>query len=202
MPVLGVVMFEDVALVSTLNGQNIVNNQQQYPIQKPEEEDVLKFQLELNDTSKKLPPIFQVTDNKSVNEIDNGIMSHIRNADSSYHNILTGMNNLSSEVSDLKFKSFSQNDKQLVAVRTETDINILSDKDFVRTPDDSSDKTSSRARELLDMQGENQTKALEMMHDMTSWTIRTQMYLSNIKIIGTAITQVSQGFKTLFRSSG
>lgn len=195
-------MFEDVALVNTLNGQSIANNQQQYPIQKPEEEDVLKFQLELIDTNKKLPPIFQAIENKSIGEIDHGVMGHIRNADSNYHNILTGMNDLSSEVSELKFKSFLEKDMEPVAVRTETDVDILSDKDFVRTPEDSSDKTTSRARELLDVQGENQTKALEMMHDMTSWTIRTQMYLSNIKIIGTAITQVSQGFKTLFRSSG
>lgn len=195
-------MFESVALVNTLGGQNIANNQQQYPIQKPEQDDILKFQLELKDANKGLPPIFQVVEDKGVGEINKGIMSHIRNTDSNYHNILTGMSNLSSEVSELKFKTISQNDRGAVAVRTEADIDILSENNFVRTPDDISSKTSSRARELLDIQGENQTKALEMMHDMTNWTVRTQMYFSNIKIIGTAITQVSQGFKTLFRSSG
>lgn len=198
----GEVMFENVALVNTLSGQSAINNQQQYPIQQPEQDDVLKFQLEMKDANKGLSPIFQAIDSEKIGEINKGVMGHIRSADSNYHDILTGMSNLSSEVSELKFRSLSQSDEGSVAVRTEADINTLSDKDFVRTPDDASDKPSSRARELLDIQGENQTKALEMMHDMTSWTIRSQMYFSNIKIIGSAITQVSQGFKTLFRSSG
>ncbi len=196
-------MVENIALASTLGGQNIANNLQQYPIQKPEQDDVLKFQLELKDANKGLPPIFQAVDNKSIGEASKGIMSHIRNADSNYHNILTGMGNLSSEVSELRFKSLSQSGKSSMAVRTEADIgSALGDKDFVRTPDDISDSHSFGAKELLDIQDENQTKALEMIHNMTNWTIRTQMYFSNIKIIGTAITQVSQGFKTLFRSSG
>lgn len=196
-------MFENVALVNTLSGQNIANNQQQYPIQKPEEEDVLKFQLELKDSNKALPPIFEVVNkNNNVGEIDKSIASHIRNTDANYHNLLTGMNNLSSEVSELKFKSLSQQGESDFSVKTTSDVSNLSEKNFVRTPDESLNGHSSKARELLDIQGENQTKALQMMHDMTSWTIRTQMYFSNIKIIGTAITQVSQGFKTLFRSSG
>ena len=191
------------ALVNTLSGQNIANNQQQYPIQKPEQEDVLKFQLELKDSNKALPPIFEVINkNNNVGEIDNSIASHIRNTDANYHTLLTGMNNLSSEVAGLEFKSLSRQDDGDLSVRIASDVNNLSDKNFVRMPDDGLDVHSSKAKELLDIQSENQTKALQMMHDMTSWTIRTQMYFSNIKIIGSAITQVSQGFKTLFRSSG
>ncbi|HIO91498.1 MAG TPA: hypothetical protein EYG68_01480 [Leucothrix mucor] len=194
-------MVENVALVNTLSGQNIAN-QQQYPVQKPEQEDVLKFKLELHDSNKALPPIFEAIDkSNNTGDISKGVLSHIQNADASYHNILTGMNGLSNDVSELKFKTLSSTSEDF-AVRTSADVSTFSNEDFVRTPDDVSNKSSSKVRELLDIQGENQTKALEMMHDMTSWTIRTQMYFSNIKIIGTAITQVSQGFKTLFRSSG
>jgi len=197
-------MIEDVALVSTLSGQNIINNQPQYPIQKPEEEDVLKFQLELQDSNKPLPPIFEVVNkNNNTGEVDNSIMAHIRNADANYHTVLTGMQGLSHDVSELKFKSPSRSKEADFSIRTVSDTSNLSEKDFVRTPDDDiSAAHLSKARELLDIQAENQTKALQTIHDMTSWTIRTQMYFSNIKIIGTAITQVSQGFKTLFRSSG
>ena len=197
-------MLENVALVQTLSGQNIANNQLQYPIQKAEENDVLKFQLEIEGSNKALPPVFQAVDkNDNISSSSNGsLMSQIRNVDANYHNVLTGMNNLSSNVSELDFKSVSQKNEGDFAVRTPQDVEPLQSSDFVRTPDDVSGQKVSGARELLDIQKENQTKALETIHDMTSWTIRTQMYFSNIKIIGTAITQVSQGFKTLFRSSG
>ncbi len=197
-------MLENVALVQTLSGQNIANNQLQYPIQPAEKNDVLRFQLEIEGSNKALPPIFQAIDKKdNISSSSNGdLMSQIRNVDANYHNILMGMNNLSNNVSELDFKSISQKNEGDFALRTPQDIEPLRNSDFVRTPDDVSEQKVFGARELLDIQKENQTKALETMRNMTSWTIRAQMYFSNIKIIGSAITQVSQGFKTLFRSSG
>ena len=39
-------------------------------------------------------------------------------------------------------------------------------------------------------------------HMITQWGINSQLWMSKMNVITTAVSQVSQGFKTLFRISG
>jgi len=44
--------------------------------------------------------------------------------------------------------------------------------------------------------------AREYSNDISKWHLKTQVWSANIKILTTVVSQASQGFKTLFRSSG
>jgi small nuclear ribonucleoprotein (snRNP)-like protein len=194
-------MIENVVPVNLVHGNMIQANQQQYPIQKPEEQDVLKFKLEL-EPGAKTPPIFEAT-NKTVEvrKVDNTVFGLLKGVDNSYHHVLTNMRDLARDEKKLDFKSLSLERGDFEAVRTQPS-NDIQGAEFVRTPDDIKNKDRARYKELLANQEENQLKAMQMMHDMTNKTIGAQMFMSNIKVIGAAISQLSQGFKTLFRSSG
>ncbi len=173
----------------------------QYPLQKADEQDVLKFQLELGANSK-VPPIFEVT-NKEVDilENDKGVLGLIKNMDSDYHQVLSNMKELRNSTTYLKFKAFESKGAKDEVVRTQYSSNMIGG-DSVRTSSDIHHNDRSVYKELLADQKENQIKTMEMMHDFSNKTISHLMFMSHIKVIGTAVTQVSQGFKTLFRSSG
>jgi hypothetical protein len=194
-------MIENMVPVNLVHGGNVLPNQQHYPIQKPSEQDVLKFKLELG-ADAKTPPIFEVT-NKAVeiNKDDKTAFGLLQKVDSSYHRVLTSMNELASKEQSLTFKSISDAPSEVESVRTKSSRDIKGDE-FVRTPDDIQNGDREGYKRMLDNQQENQLKAMQMMHDMTNKTIGAQMFMSNVKVIGAAVSQLSQGFKTLFRSSG
>ncbi len=173
----------------------------QYPLQKAEEEDVLRFQLELGANSK-VPPIFEVV-NKEVDapKNDRSILGLVKNMDSDYQQVLSNMKQLRRSTTDLEFKAFKPLGTKDEVVRTQYSSNITGG-DSVRTSSDIHNDDRSIYKELLADQKENQRKTIEMMHDFSNKTISHLMLMSHIKVIGTAVTQVSQGFKTLFRSSG
>ncbi len=173
----------------------------QYPLQKAEEQDVLKFKLELGSSSK-VPPIFEVT-NKEVDILrnDKSALGLIKNMDSDYHQVLSNMKELRSSTTNLDFKAFESLGTKDEVVRTQY-LSSITGGDSVRTPTDVNNDDRSVYKELLADQKENQTKTMEMINDFSNKTISHLMLMSHIKVIGTAVTQVSQGFKTLFRSSG
>ena len=195
-------MLENMVPVTLVHGSNIQTQQQYYPIQKADEEDVLKFKLEL-DKNARIPPIFEAINKVESVPVtnDNTVLGLIQNMDSNYHHVLTGMKELRDREMNLELKSFSSFDEESEAVRTRSSSDILGEE-FVRTSDDPENKSRVSYKELLANQAENQSKAMQMIHDMTNKTIGAQMFLSNVKFIGAAVSQVSQGFKTLFRSSG
>ena len=187
--------------VNLVHGSMLQTNQQQYPIQKPEEQDVLKFKLEL-EPSGQVPPIFEAIDKvDKVKEADNTVFGLLKNVDSNYHHVLTSMSDLARDEKKLEFKSLSAARNEVEAVRTQSSGDVQGDA-FVRTPEDVQNENQAGYKELIANQEENQLKAMQMIHDMTNKTIGAQMFMSNIKVIGAAISQLSQGFKTLFRSSG
>jgi hypothetical protein len=194
-------MIENMVPVNLVHGNMIQTNQQQYPIQKPEEQDVLKFKLELEPNTK-VPPIFEATNKVfEVGKVDNTVIGLLKNVDSSYHHVLTSMRDLARDEKNLDFKSISASRNDFEAVRTQSSSDIQGNE-FVRTPEDIQKGDKAGYKELIANQEENQLKAMQMMHDMTNKTIGAQMFMSNIKVIGAAVSQLSQGFKTLFRSSG
>lgn len=187
--------------INLVHGGNISPNQQHYPIQKPSEQDVLKFKLELG-ADAKVPPIFEATNKATeINKEDKTALGLLQKVDSSYHRVLTSMNELASKEQSLTFKSISDIRSNPEAVRT-TSSSDVEGNEFVRTPDDIQNGGRNNYKRMLDNQEENQLKAMQMMHDMTNKTIGAQMFMSNVKVIGAAVSILSQGFKTLFRSSG
>ncbi len=188
--------------VTLVHGNNIQTYQQQYPIQKADEEDVLKFRLELGKDAK-IPPIFEAVDKTDSIQVTNNktVLGLIQSMDSNYHTVLTDMKELRDQKTNLKLKGLSSFNEESEAVRTRSSSDILGEE-FVRTPEDPENKSRVNYKELLANQAENQGRAMQMLHDMTNKTISAQMFLSNVKFIGAAVSQVSQGFKTLFRSSG
>ena len=194
-------MMENMVPVNLVHGSTPQTNQPQYPVQKPEEQDILKFKLEL-ESGGKTPPIFEVT-NKAANikEADNTVFGLIKNVDGNYHHILTSMSDLAREEKNLKLKSLSVSRAESEAVRTQSAGDIKGNE-FVRTPGDEQSEHRALYKELLANQEANQSTALQMMRRITNRTIGMQMFMTNLKIIGAGVTQVSQGFKTLFRSSG
>lgn len=191
-------MLENMVPVTLIHGNNI-QTPQQYPIQEADEQDVLKFKLEVQ-AGAKTPPIFEVTNKATAVTNEGTVLGLVQNIDANYHNVLTSMKDLRHQEISLKFKGMVSSN-EVEAVRTRSTADIIGDE-FVRTPDEVSNRDRARYKELLANQEENQTKAMELIHDMTNKTIGAQMFLSNLKFIGAAVSQVSQGFKTLFRSSG
>lgn len=173
----------------------------QYPIQKANDQDVLQFRLELEPNSK-VPPIFEVT-NKEIERVkdDRSVLGLVKNMDSDYQQVLTNMKDLRRSTKSLEFKAFDSFGSMDEAVRTQYS-GGLRDASGVRTPNDVRNEDTFSYKELLADQKENQTKTMEMISDFSHKTMAHMMFMSNIKVIGTAVTQVSQGFKTLFRSSG
>jgi hypothetical protein len=192
-------MLENMVPVTLVHGNNIQTTPQQYPIQEADDLDVLKFKLEL-EAGAKTPPIFEVTNKASAVINEGTVLGLIQNIDTNYHHVLTNMKDLRHQEMSFELKGMVSSD-EVDAVRTRSAADMIGDE-FVRTPDDVSNRDRARYKELLANQEENQTKAMQLIHDMTNKTIGAQMFLSNLKFIGAAVSQVSQGFKTLFRSSG
>lgn len=187
--------------VSLAHGNTLPINQPHYPIQEALEQDVLKFKLELG-ANDKVPPIFEVTNNaEKIEAADRTVLGLLQKVDSNYHQVLMNMNELTTKELSLRFKSLPESRHDVDTVKTQS----LSDpegNEFVRTSDDLGSGEKLIYKEMLLNQEENQLKAMEIMHDMTNRTIGAQMFMSNVKVISAAISQLSQGFKTLFRSSG
>jgi hypothetical protein len=194
-------MIENMVPVTLAQGSTLPLNQPHYPIQEASEQDVLKFKLELG-VNGKVPPVFEATDKvATVEAADRTVLGLLQKVDSNYHSVLTNMNELTSKELSLRFKSLPEARNEVDAVRIHSSSDIKGDE-FVRTSDDLGSGEKAVYKEMLLNQEENQVKALEMMHDMTNKTIGAQMFMSNVKVISAAISQLSQGFKTLFRSSG
>ncbi len=189
--------------VTLVHGSTPQTNQPQYPVQMPEEQDILKFKLEL-EPGGKTPSIFEVTNQTAkIKEADKTVFGLIKNVDGNYHHILTSMSDLAREGKNLKLKSLSLSRAESEVVRTQSTGDIKGNE-FVRTPEDGNGPNEQRTlyKELLANQEANQSTALDMMRLITNRTIGLQMFMANLKIIGAGVSQVSQGFKTLFRSSG
>lgn len=193
-------MLENMVPVTLIHGSYIQTTPQQYPVQEANEQDVLKFKLELR-AGEKTPPIFEVTKEATAVINKGTVLGLIQNIDTNYHHVLTSMKDLRTQETDFKLKGMVSSNAEFEAVRTRSAADTIGDE-FVRTADDVSNRDKARYKELLANQEANQTKAMEMIHDMTNKTIGAQMFMSNLKFIGAAVSQVSQGFKTLFRSSG
>ena len=76
--------------------------------------------------------------------------------------------------------------------------------DSVRTyPDVSSLNTETDGYQsaLQDMQ-KTQTASLDYQKDITAWTFNAQMWSTTVNLASAVVSQVAQGFKTLFRASG
>lgn len=171
---------------------------QQLPLQKPEEQDVMKFQLELKPDTK-IPTILETT--TAAPEADNSVFGYVKGMESNYHQVLSGMNEVIKSDNNLDLNGESAFQKTEDAVRTRANPDAIGDE-FVRTPADAPIDGKVDYKELINRMEQNQSKAMTAMNDMNRWTVSAQMYFSNVKAVGAAISQVSQGFKTLFRSSG
>lgn len=194
-------MIENIVPVNLVHGSTLQMDQQQYPVQKPAEQDILKFKLEL-EPGGKIPPIFEVTNKATkIKEVDNSAFGLLKNIDGNYHQMLTSMSDLSKGKNNLKFKSLSESRVESEVVRTQP-LGDVKGNQFVRTPEDTQNRSRELYKELLANQNENQAKGLQMMRLITNKTIGMQMFMSNLKIISAGVTQISSGFKTLFRSSG
>lgn len=194
-------MIENVASIGLTSSNNLQTLQHQYPIHKANDEDVLKFNLELN-AGDKTPPIFETTEKvKAVPETNKSIFDFVASMDKSYHNAYSTMQTTSADLRAFRTTPKEDGLAKGVSVRTEFEPDLLNN-DPVRTPEDVNSSTANQYRQLLSEMKENQTNTLKMMNDMSDWAMQVRTFSSNMKVIGAAVGQINQGFKTLFTSSG
>lgn len=66
----------------------------------------------------------------------------------------------------------------------------------------SSENMAEHFDQLLTSIQDKQEAAVEYQQDMTRWTIGAEMWMTQINVLSSAVNQVAQGFKTLFRAGG
>ncbi len=120
-------------------------------------------------------------ENSSANTISNPISQ----LDGSYRAIMSQMDNIPDFE---KFLEIQQNEKP-AAIRTNVD--------EIKNTD-----PAAEVKIMLEEQLEMRKAAGVFSKQISQWHMTTQIWSANMKILTTVVSQASQGFKTLFRSSG
>ena len=156
-------------------------------------EDVLNIdQTEFNNIDgvpKDRTPILQITPEPGTEpkSIHDAIMQKIGKVDGSYQGMLEDLTNMPKFSETLRNAENNFNANEL---RTYPAVG-----DSLANPKKHFDEVLKTT--------ENQMQAsLDYQHNLSSWANKSQMWIAGMNVISSAMNQVAQGFKTLFRAAG
>ena len=156
-------------------------------------EDVLNIdQTEFNNIDgvpKDRTPILQITPEPGTEpkSIHDAIMQKIGKVDGSYQGMLEDLTNMPKFSETLRNAENNFNANEL---RTYPAVG-----DNLANPKKHFDEVLKTT--------ENQMQAsLDYQHNLSSWANKSQMWIAGMNVISSAMNQVAQGFKTLFRAAG
>jgi len=193
----------DGASVLNVLGQGGLSNLQQLPA--PPTQDVMRFESILNQgadsgstnfqvagaSSAHDTPILQLTGvgNQEASSIKESVMGQVAQIDQSYHSMLNQLGNMP------KFNDYLSSVSPSVAhteMRTYPDVSGAGNgKGLMDQMSSMLQKNQSITQASLDYEGM-----------LSHWSMNSQMWMTKINVISSAVTQVAQGFKTLFRAAG
>lgn len=126
----------------------------------------------------------QKADTTASGDFKSLLINKAADMDSAYHNLLTRFDNMPRYTDYL-----AQNSGMNADMRTYP--NVSTKKDYPQLLQESVNQTQATLSASSDYQ-----------RMLTRWGISMNMWSSKMTIVTTAVSQVSQGFKTLFRAAG
>jgi hypothetical protein len=156
-------------------------------------EDILNIdQTEFNNIDgipKDRTPVLQVTPEPAAapNSIHDAVMQKIGKVDGSYQGMLEDLTNMPkfSETLRNAESQFNNND-----MRTYPSVG------------DGLANSKLHFDEVLKTTENQMQASLDYQHNLSSWANKSQMWIAGMNVISSAMNQVAQGFKTLFRAAG
>jgi hypothetical protein len=189
-------MIDGSVLFNPVNQTGAVTPQ---PLPSPDLQDVMRFENILNQEtigqdgvnySQKDIPVLQFKDNNASSSVDfkQAALSTIQNMDSSYQQMLGQFSNMP-RFSDYLFNNIPS--QAANEMRTYPEVGNGSPQDWEKQLAASTKTTQDYMNAAFDYNGM-----------LTHWSMNAQMWMSKFTLVSSAVTQVSQGFKTLFRAAG
>ncbi len=185
-------MLESILSMGGTNTHDLLNKT--VNLQPHNDADYMRFQTEMSsaDDMKVDNAILEVKDNNQMqvtndNNQPNAVLNAFMDLDSSYHNVIKGMDQLPDFREKLEAYNIGGGDNTI-----RTNVDSLGAEG---TP-------MEKTQNLLDKQSAMQSAAMDHNTDMSRWQISTEMFMTKVKVLTSVVSQASQGFKTLFHSSG
>jgi hypothetical protein len=156
-------------------------------------EDILNIdQTEFNNIDgipKDRTPILQITPEPDTasGSIHDAIMQKIGKTDSSYQGMLEDLTNMPKYSETLKNAEHSHNNNELRSYPA---------------VGDSANNPRGHFDDILKSTESQMQASLDYQHNLSSWANKSQMWIAGMNVISSAMNQVAQGFKTLFRAAG
>lgn len=177
---------------------NAANPQQTLPT--PNSQDVMRFEhimnqglegdISANSTLSDKPdvPLLQLQASPDAQNVDfkQAAVNTISDLDSSYHQMLSQFSTMPN------FSQFMS--EKLTKVET-NEMRTYPEVGSANSSANSMDKTVKNTQEYM-------TAALDYNSNLSRWSMNANMWMSKFTLISSAVNQVSQGFKTLFRTGG
>ena len=160
----------------------------------PQAQDVKRFEdvlthgeLSVDSTQDVKDPILTVLDpsSETFGGFKQAFLEKVQVMDNSYHSVLSQMQDL---------PNLRQN---LVTDRANNDVVQMRTYPEVASSTGATGQIESKAQNVAD----NILSAAEYQNHIYQWATKMEMWFSHMKIISSAVGQVSQGFKTLFQAS-
>lgn len=192
-------MIETATVASQLNAQD-VQGMQKLPASS--QQDVMRFEQILRNgvlstdgdkaggagASLRDVPVLKVrsgAEGDSVN-MSQSLLNQVANIDESYKGMLS------------EFAHMPHFEEYMSQARA-----VQGDSDTTRSyPEVSGEKDKSAMDSSIDKMKTLMSAALDYQNGLSRWHTNSQMFIAKLNIIGSAVSQVSQGFKTLFRAAG
>ena len=192
-------MLDASVLFSPINQTgNAANLQQTLPA--PNSQDVMRFEHIMNQglegdisanpalLDKPDVPLLQLQASPDAQNVDfkQAAVNTISDLDSSYHQMLSQFSTMPN------FSQFMS--EKLTKVET-NEMRTYPEVGSANSSANSMDKTVKNTQEYM-------TAALDYNSNLSRWSMNANMWMSKFTLISSAVNQVSQGFKTLFRTGG